>query len=207
MNFYKITTIVLLAVLMVQAFAPNLIPTTAQAATDAIGCITMTAGLKPIGKKCSDFKLSLNFTPTGSENGSAATVARGDHKHDSVYVNVSGDSMTGDLTTTGDISAAGHGTVKAGVHAFCSSSNSSVIHSFNNVNDTQITISNGGSNGVCTINFGFAPTFVIVSPYGSDAQSQRGASSDYPQSNSVTFYKFITTTGERVNGDIYVLVY
>ncbi|MCC7162450.1 MAG: hypothetical protein IT331_08145 [Anaerolineae bacterium] len=207
MNFYKITTAVLLVFVFVQSFAPNVLPETAQAATNAIGCITVGAGLKPGGMKCSDFTLSLKFTPAGGENGTAKTVARGDHNHNGLYVNVSGDAMTGNLTTTGNVSAAGYGTIKAGVHAFCSSSGSSVIHSFNNVNGAQIMITNGGANGTCTVDFGFAPTFVLVSPYGSDAQSQRGASSDYPQGNTVKFNKFITTTGERVNGDIYVLVY
>lgn len=207
MSFYKIATFALLCILLIQAIAPNLVSDTAQAATNAIACITVGDGLKPTGKKCSDFKLKVNFAPTGGENGNAKTVARSDHNHDARYVNADGDAMTGNLTTTGNMRAAGYGTVKAGVHAFCSSSNSMVMQSFNNVNDAQITITNGGSNGTCTIDFGFVPTFVIVSAYGSDAQSQRGASSDYPNGETVTFYKFITTTGERVNGDIYVLAY
>jgi hypothetical protein len=48
------------------------------------------------------------------------------------------------------------GLVKAGAYVFCSSSDSLVDRSFNNVNDVEITISNGSSAGQCSINFGFS---------------------------------------------------
>lgn len=47
----------------------------------AIGCITLTAGLTPVGTHCSDPTIGLNFTTANGVNGAATTVARGDHTH------------------------------------------------------------------------------------------------------------------------------
>lgn len=50
-------------------------------APSTINCITLNAGLTPVGTHCTDPTIGLNFTTANSINGSATTVARGDHTH------------------------------------------------------------------------------------------------------------------------------
>jgi len=47
--------------------------------------------------------LSANFTGAGGDNGTAATVARGDHLHDGRYLKLTGGTIAGDVTVNGTI--------------------------------------------------------------------------------------------------------
>lgn len=87
-----------LTLLTVNSLVPSLFADTASAATNAINCITVGAGLKPAGQHCADFTLKVNFTPSGGSNGTSAAVARGDHNHDSSYWKVGGNSGTNPTT-------------------------------------------------------------------------------------------------------------
>jgi len=57
------------------------LPFIANNAPSTINCITLTAGLTPVGTHCSDPTIGLNFTAANSTNGITTTVARGDHIH------------------------------------------------------------------------------------------------------------------------------
>lgn len=80
-RFVQIASAIWLTLLTANALVPSLYADTASAATDAITCITVGAGLKPAGQHCSDFALKVNLTPAGVSNGTTNRVARGDHNH------------------------------------------------------------------------------------------------------------------------------
>jgi hypothetical protein len=54
--------------------------------------------------------LSANFTTPGADNGTATTVARGDHTHNSLYLPLAGGTLTGTLNGTKGIFSASSGT-------------------------------------------------------------------------------------------------
>lgn len=64
--------------------------------------ITAGSGLTGGGNLSADVTLSVNFTTSGGDNGTATTVARGDHKHDSLYLKLTGGTLTGDITFQDD---------------------------------------------------------------------------------------------------------
>ena len=99
-----------------------------------------------------------------------------------------------------------NGLVKASVYAYCANSSSTIYRSFNNVNSTSITISNGASNGRCTIDFGFdvSDRFWSATSYGLVAQSvscQLGTSND-----QIDCYRW-STAPTGVDGGIMIIVY
>jgi len=99
-----------------------------------------------------------------------------------------------------------NGMVKASVYAYCADSSSTIYRSFNNVNSTSITISNGASSGKCTIDFGFDVNdrFWSATSYGMLTQGvscQLGASND-----QIDCYRW-STASAGVNGGIMIIVY
>ncbi len=73
--------------------AGNFNPTTK---ADAARKINPGSGLTGGGDLTADRTLTVNFSGTGT----ATTVARSDHNHDTRYANLTGDTMTGTLTST-----------------------------------------------------------------------------------------------------------
>lgn len=60
-------------------------------------------------------KVPLNQLRTGT---TAGTIALGDHNHDTVYINASGDTMTGFLTLNGNPTATNHASTKGYVESW-----------------------------------------------------------------------------------------
>lgn len=97
-RFVPIALAAWLTLLTVNSLVPSLFADTASAATNAINCITVGAGLKPAGQHCADFTLKVNFSPSGGTNGTSAAVARGDHNHDNSYWKLGGNGGTNPTT-------------------------------------------------------------------------------------------------------------
>ena len=213
---------VLLALDGAGKFPINVIPQGVGSNLDADSVDKVHAAMTPAANSLlaldSSAKFPLSVIPQGAGSGlnadtldgiDSSAFALAGHNHDTSYVKKTGDAINGNLKVTGNVSADGNGAVKAGVFAYCSSSGSAIMRSFNNVNGVPITIINGPTNGSCTIDFGFdlGSRFVSATPYGNPTQAQRGVSFDFPSGSRVRFAKFVTTTGELVNGDISVLIY
>lgn len=56
------------------------------------------SGLTGGGTLAADRTLTVNFTTSGGNNGTATTVARGDHNHDATYLKLVGGTLTDNLT-------------------------------------------------------------------------------------------------------------
>ncbi len=58
-----------------------LLPLVLKNAPSSINCLTVSSGLTPMGTHCADVTIAADFTSSGGSNGTATTVARGDHNH------------------------------------------------------------------------------------------------------------------------------
>lgn len=108
--------------------------------------------------------------------------------------------------------SATEGTIMAGVHAYCSNTGSSITRSFNNVNTEIITISDGGTLGYCTIDFGFdiSDRYIIATVTHPD--TPLGVTVSAPpwpvDNNTATFFVWHGNSGAAVaGGNIFVIVY
>lgn len=100
------------------------------------------------------------------------------------------------------------GLVKAAVYAAqCANSGSSIQRSFNNVNSTAITISNGASIGQCTIDFGFDINDRFWTATSAEGDYARGVSCELGGSNDELDCYHWNTGGTGYNGPIMVVVY
>ncbi len=100
------------------------------------------------------------------------------------------------------------GLVKAAVYAAqCANSGSSIQRSFNNVNSTAITISDGASIGQCTIDFGFDINDRFWTATSAEGDYDRGVSCELGSSSDELDCYHWNTTGSGYNGPIMVVVY
>lgn len=69
-SYFAIFGLALTSALLIGAavFEPNTIGNIAHAASDAISCVTVGAGLKPSGQQCSNFTLSVDFSKVARKN-------------------------------------------------------------------------------------------------------------------------------------------
>lgn len=111
------------------------------------------------------------------------------------------------VDTSGNISQNldSNGTVKAAVYATCNNSHSAISRSFNNVNETTITISNGASEGRCTIDFGFDISDRFWSATAVHTNSGRIATCNASGSQLICFRADENAAG--VTGPIIVIIY
>src|SRR3990170_8723850 len=104
------------------------------------------------------------------------------------------------------------GTILAGVYAYCTSSGSRIQRSFNNVNNTPITISDGSSLGYCTIDFGFdvSDRYIIATvthPGTALGVNVYGPSPIPTPASTVQFFVWHAGNGVAVlGGDIFVMI-
>jgi hypothetical protein len=97
---------------------------------------------------------------------------------------------------------------KAGVSAWCSDTDSAIFESFNNVNDEEITITNGDWSGECTIDFGLPGSeYYIVATGETSGILFRGVSVQ-PFWPSVHFYCWDPgDNGSSIDSIIHAIVY
>lgn len=105
--------------------------------------ISTGSGLTGGGNLSADRTLSVNF----GGNGTATTISRSDHNHDSTYLSLNGGNMTGALTTNGQLIINQY---NAGIQFALGSFNNSVSgtqwwHGPNGSGDNVLSITKGGS--------------------------------------------------------------
>jgi hypothetical protein len=128
-------------------------------------------------------------------------------KDHSENVRMSLGRSTGDLNATGDISADGNGAIKAAVFGGTCGTSSSITRSFNNVNASAITISNGAAGGDCTLNIPFdMSNRYVVGAAGFGPGNDRGLSVTI-SGNTVQVFRFTSNTGTGNSGTFFVLIY
>lgn len=140
------------------------------------------AGVKGVSTNASSFGGYFNNTATTTSGG--ALYANGDAKQ----------------------SLAGDGFVKAAVYVNDCGTSPTITRYFNNVNTTAITVTSGGSGGICTVDFGFDVTGRYIMAISRSSTPRFITFLNAAASDQVTFYKF-DENGNTITGDILVLVY
>jgi hypothetical protein len=107
------------------------------------------------------------------------------------------------------------GLVKAGALVLCASAGSfaaSVYRSFNDVNNTAVTIVGGASSGKCTVDFGFQISgigntgrYYVASPRANLARAV--SCGENVTNTKLDCNYFDPTTGTGIDGDIEILIY
>jgi hypothetical protein len=100
------------------------------------------------------------------------------------------------------------GTIKAAVYALCNNPVSKMRRYVNNVNNAAITISNGPSLGICTIDFGFQVDDRYIIAAATHPDVQLGVTVLTASGNTARFVVWhAAADAAKVGGDIYVVVY
>jgi len=102
------------------------------------------------------------------------------------------------------------GTIMAGAYVYCTNSDSIVKRSFNNMNDQEITISDGDSLGVCTIDFGFDVSNRYIVATVTHPTTPLGVTVSAPPFSGNTVSLFVWHAGNIApvaGGDIFIIVY
>jgi hypothetical protein len=113
-------------------------------------------------------------------------------------------------TIEGDIKQplASDGLAKAGVYINnCGNGVPTIVRSFNNVNNTAITVTAGASAGECTVDLGFdrSGRFYVATPYGTTAPRMVTVAIG-ADNQKLNFFRH-DETGAGSTGDIMVLIY
>jgi hypothetical protein len=103
-------------------------------------------------------------------------------------------------------SLAGDGFVKAGVYVNSCGTSPTIVQSFNNVNTSSITVSSGGSAGVCIVDFNFDVSARYIVATSRSSTPRFITFLPTATTDQVAFYKF-DANGAAIVGDIMVLVY
>lgn len=101
------------------------------------------------------------------------------------------------------------GLVKAGVFFYCGSSSSSIYRSFNNINSSTISISNGTESGRCTLNLGFDLSnryWVVMNGQNSFNNYSSKCFLDVGN-GSIMYCHSWSSSGTNINTQIMLLVY
>ncbi len=125
------------------------------------------------------------------------------------YFNNSGATTTGAaLYANGDAkqSLTSDGFVKAGVYVYCAFADSLIHRSFNNVNTATITVTNGVSNGRCTVDFGFDVTDRFVSALAWDNGARIVTFRTSTTNNLLEFFRY-DAVGNSMDGAIMIMIY
>jgi hypothetical protein len=103
-------------------------------------------------------------------------------------------------------SLTGNGFVKAGVHIESCGTAPSIVSYFNNVNTSAITVSSGGSAGVCIVDFSFDVSNRYIAATSRSSTPRFITFLPAATTDQITFYKF-DAAGTLLTGDVHVLVY
>jgi len=105
--------------------------------------------------------------------------------------------------------------VKAAVYADCSKHSSSIVRSFSSVG-SMVTITNGITDGTCTIDFGFKVDDRFFTATATDVDDEighpdlniRGVTCGFTvNSNQLACYRWNGNPGALINGAIMVVIY
>ena len=101
------------------------------------------------------------------------------------------------------------GLVKAGVYFYCGNSSSQIYRSFNNINASTISISNGTETGRCTLNLGFDLSnryWVVMNGQNSFNNYSSKCFLDVSYGNIMYCHSW-TSAGSNINNPIMLLIY